>query len=74
MLMLEFRRRELGLTQTKIGYLADINQPLYSLVEQGRYTPSAEQLARIARVLDLPIDAVLTPVKTGDLLGRGSAA
>lgn len=74
MLMLELRRRELGLTQSKIGYLADINQPLLSLIEQGRYVPSPDQLARLARVLDLPSDDVLRPIKVGDLLGRGSAA
>ena len=74
MLMLEFRRRELGLTQSKIGFLADINQPLVSLIEQERYVPSPDQLARLARILDLPPDDVLKSIKTGDLIGRGSAA
>jgi transcriptional regulator with XRE-family HTH domain len=62
MLILEFVRRERGLSQAQVGALAKIAQPTVSLIEQGRYIPAPDQMARLSRALNIAPDVVLRPV------------
>lgn len=62
MLTIEFKRRERRWTQAQVAQLARINQPVVSLIEQGRFIPTPDQLARLARAFDIPADDVLRPV------------
>jgi transcriptional regulator with XRE-family HTH domain len=63
MLTLEYRRREKRWTQEQVGQLARIGQSFISLIEQGRFIPTPDQLARLGRALDIPPDEVLKPVQ-----------
>lgn len=54
MTFLEFRRRQLGLTQRALGRLVDMPQPWISFVEIGRANLRAQERERLARVLSVP--------------------
>jgi transcriptional regulator with XRE-family HTH domain len=60
--MVEFVRRSKGLNQTQLGQLAKIGQAYISLLEMGRFIPTPDQLARIARALGAHPDTLLKPV------------
>ena len=62
MLTLEYRRRERRWTQSQVAQLVRIGQPVISLIEQGRFIPTPDQLARLDRALDIPADDVLKPI------------
>lgn len=75
MLMLEYRRRERRWTQSQVAQLVRIGQPVISLIEQGRFIPTPDQLARLGRALDIPPDDVLKPIAVVETVGEpGSAA
>ena len=74
MLTIEFKRRERRWTQSQVAQLAKINQPLISLIEQGRFIPTPDQLARLGRAFDIAPDDVLKPSAIVDTaIERGSA-
>jgi transcriptional regulator with XRE-family HTH domain len=62
-LTIEFKRRERRWTQSQVAQLVRIGQPVISLIEQGRFIPTPDQLARLGRALDIPADDVLKPVQ-----------
>ena len=62
MLNCELYRRRRGLTQRQVGDHARIGQPWISLLEQGRWLPTPDQIARVARVLGLAPDDLLKRV------------
>lgn len=62
MLNCEYRRRQRGLRQGDLGRIVRIGQSWISLLEQGRWTPTDDQLTRIAQELGLSPDEVLKPV------------
>jgi transcriptional regulator with XRE-family HTH domain len=63
MTRLKFERTRRGLSQYSLGRVAKISQPDIGLIETGRLSPSAEQLARLAAVFGLPADVILRPVE-----------
>lgn len=68
MTYLEFRRRQLGLTQRALGNLVGIRQNWISYTEIGRALPTPEERQRLARVLSVPADKLLEQVPD-DLVG-----
>lgn len=57
------RRRSLGLTQTQLGY--PLTKGFVSEVERGRSLPSLSALTYLADRLDVPVGALIDPVKAG---------
>lgn len=47
-------RRERVLTQTQLGTRAGIDNKTISRIENGRHPTSIDQIARLARALDVP--------------------
>jgi transcriptional regulator with XRE-family HTH domain len=63
MLWIEYARRRNGWSQTDLKRASGVNQPLISLAEQGRGIPRPDQLARLARALEVPVELLLKPVE-----------
>lgn len=62
------RRQELGITSgSELGRRAGIDQSLVSRIESGKRLPSEDDLAKIARVLELPADDLQLLVDIDDL-------
>ncbi|MBW8087090.1 helix-turn-helix domain-containing protein [Streptomyces hygroscopicus] len=47
-------RHERGLTQIQLGTLTGIDSKTISRIENGRHPTSIDQIARLARALDVP--------------------
>lgn len=62
MLHLEFARRNHRWTLFQLSQAVRISHEFISLTEKGQGIPNADQLARLARVLEVPADLLLTPV------------
>jgi len=62
MLRLKFERQHKQLSQADVARLAKIPQPTLSLIELGRLSPTAEQLARLASVFDVKPTELLRDV------------
>src|SRR4051794_11371177 len=58
----EYRRRQRGWRQGDLSQRVRIAQPWISLLEQGRWKPTPDQLNRLATALDLAVDDLLKPV------------
>jgi len=52
-------RRQKGMTQCKLAELADLSNPYLSQVETGVKKASLESLAKISRILDVSLDALV---------------
>lgn len=69
MLRLKFERQNKQVSQVSVALAARIPQPTLSLIELGRLSPTAKQLARLASVFGVDPDdllkdiAVLGPVQ-----------
>jgi len=61
-LFIEFARRQKRWTQKDLGDACRIHQHFISMIERGIGLPVPDQLARLARELDLPPEKVLQPV------------
>ncbi len=59
-LLTDYRRRHC-LTQTETAGLLGIGRPCYASYEERRATPPAHLLPRIARLLGLSLEELLTP-------------
>ena len=63
MLRLKYERQQRGMLQSTLGVVARIQQQRIAQIENGKLTPSANQLARLAAVLRVPPDQLLQPVE-----------
>ena len=52
-------RRQKAMTQCKLAELADLSNPYLSQVESGIKKASLESLAKISRILDVSLDALV---------------
>ncbi|MBI3485455.1 helix-turn-helix transcriptional regulator [Candidatus Daviesbacteria bacterium] len=48
-------RKKKGLTQEETAYEAELDYSYYNQIENGRRNPSVEAVARIAKVLGVPV-------------------
>lgn len=59
-------RFERGVMQLDLAKRADITYRRLSEIENGEAEPQPEELARIAAVLDVPLDALLSAARPAD--------
>jgi transcriptional regulator with XRE-family HTH domain len=60
---LKFERTQRGLSQEAVAKLAHVQQTIVSLIEVGRLIPTTAQRDRLAAVLSVPPELLLTPVR-----------
>ena len=56
--VLEYRRRELGLTQIDLAKKAKVSQGLISLIESGSMTPAQEVAKKLGKILEVDPDQI----------------
>ena len=71
MLYCRFRRIESGKTQRQVARAARLNFSILSQIETGQLVPRDGKLARLARVLDCPVDRLLLHIDESSL-GSGA--
>ncbi|MHC5208977.1 helix-turn-helix domain-containing protein [Pseudomonas chlororaphis] len=49
------RRKELGLSQEKLGFEAEMDRSFISLLERGKRSPTLDTLMRLCQVLDISL-------------------
>jgi predicted transcriptional regulator len=54
-------RRDLNLTQTELGKLLKVKQPVIARLESGEYNPSLSYLKKVADVLGAKLDIKFIP-------------
>jgi transcriptional regulator with XRE-family HTH domain len=59
---LKYERTSRGLSQATVGVVAMIHQPVVAQIENGRLTPTPEQLQRLADVFRVPAEDLLKRV------------
>ena len=62
MLRLKFERQNQQLSQMGVAHVARVPQPVISLIENGRLTPTRAQLLRLADVFHVAPDDLLKDV------------
>lgn len=62
MTYLEFRRRQLGLSQSALGRLVSMRQNWISYAEIGRVNLTSDERQRLARVLSVPAEKLTEKV------------
>lgn len=50
------KRKEVGLTQLMVATQAGLSRNYISDIESGRYTPSVDTLAKLARILNIDLN------------------
>lgn len=53
-------RKQKGLTQEKLADLANIDYSYLNLIESGKKNPTIKRLAKIARVLKVPLKEIVS--------------
>lgn len=53
------RRKQKGLTQEKLAELANVDYSYMNLIESGKKNPSIKKLAKIAKVLGVPLKELI---------------
>ena len=66
-------RQERGLTQEVLASRARLHPTYISLLENGRKSPTVDVLYRIARVLDVPVSAILGRAEAPQPAGKSDA-
>lgn len=49
------KRKEIGISQEKLGYKIGISRAYMGYIEQGRYAPSLEVLEKLSKALGIPL-------------------
>ena len=57
---LKEHRSKLGMNQTELGKLAGVSRQTISLIERGDYSPSVTLALKIAKVFEVPVEAIFT--------------
>ena len=71
---LKFERIRHHLSQERLAWLAKLQQPTISLIENGTWNPTADQLAAIAAVLHVdPPERLLDEIVPADSQSRVAA-
>jgi transcriptional regulator with XRE-family HTH domain len=60
---MEVVRKRMGWSQTKLGGAADLSSTTVSRIETGRYNPTPQETARLARALKLKPHQVMERVE-----------
>ena len=61
-LLIEFRRRDLKLSQAQLAQITGIGQSIISQIERGRWLPTTDQLERLGHALAKPTNKLLQEV------------
>ena len=67
MFYLKFRRLELSLTQREVAKRIGLNHSWLCQIERGRVNPTADELARLAKLLGCPAERLFDQVSVGSL-------
>ena len=57
---LKEQRARLGINQAQMGKLAGVSRQTISLIERGDYSPSVTLALKIAKVFEVPVEAIFT--------------
>lgn len=66
MSILRYERERVGLSRERLAREADTSTSTITRMELNGHIPSGATVARIAAVLNIPADALLSPTSSGD--------